>query len=188
MQGLAKAVMLGVAVLAISGCASLRTEISRERSLLDADKRYAEMSVEQGASATMQAMMAPQTSMLARPEGEYLGAGQAAQAFPLRPGQGDVLYWEADKAWVSADDNLGVTTGRYVRTQNGVQIEQGRYATVWRRDAVGDWKAELALANIDAPRAPPPPPPVTTAPPKSQPSPPSSTPSPRPQPAPARPR
>lgn len=143
--------MFAALALAMAGCTSLRTEITKERSLLEADRRYAEMSVQQGAGVAMAAMLSPQTSMLSRPEGEYLGAAQAAQAFPNRPGQGDVLYWEADKAWIAADDNLGVTTGRFVRTLNGAQIEQGRYVTIWRRDAGGSWKAELALSNNDTP-------------------------------------
>jgi hypothetical protein len=144
------AVMLGAALL--SGCVMLRSEITRERSLLQADKGFAQMSLQQGPAAALAAMMGPDNSMLARPEGEYIGAAQAAAAYPDPGfGQQDVLYWEPDRAWISADDGLGVTSGRFVRTRNGVAREQGRYVTVWRRDAAGDWRAELALSNNDAP-------------------------------------
>lgn len=150
---------------AISGCTTLlRTEISKERSLLEADRAFAQSALTQGGAAAMRTMMATTASMLARKEGEYIGADQAALAYPTPAGTDqDVIYWSPEKAWVSGDDSLGVTTGRFVRTLNGVQREQGRYSTVWRRDAQGSWRAELALLGDDTP-PPPPAPPVVTRP------------------------
>lgn len=142
-----------VTVAALSaGCIGLRTEITRERQLLEIDRGYAQMSLDQGAAIAMRAMMAPENSMLSRPEGEYIGGEQAAKAFPPATlGSTDKLYWEPEKAWVSADDNLAVTTGRFVRQVNGGQREQGRYVSVWKRDINDAWRSDLTLMNNDAP-------------------------------------
>jgi hypothetical protein len=174
----ARAGVLALAGLSLAACAGMRTEISKERSLLEADRAFAKMSLDQGAPAAMRAMLSPAGSMLSRPEGEYIGPDQAARAFPA-PGAGgdsDVLYWDPDKAWISADDTLGVTTGRFVRTIDGVQQEQGRYVTIWRRTSSVSglsWKAELSMINTDAPITPP------------QTAPPAPTPPTAPAPAPA---
>jgi hypothetical protein len=152
MRWAGRALAAGALCLLMSGCIGMRTEITRERGLLAADKAFAQMSLDQGASVALTAMMAPNNSMLARPEGEYIGAAQAAAAYPAPfAGAQDVLYWDPDRAWISADDTLGVTSGRFVRTRNGIAREQGRYVTVWRRDEAGAWKADLALSNNDAP-------------------------------------
>ncbi len=158
-------------VALVGGCASLmRTEISKERALLEVDRAFAQIALEQGGAAAMRAMMAPTASMLSRREGEYIGADQAALAYPApaAPSDQDVIYWGPEKAWVSGDESLGVTTGRYVRMENGAQREQGRYSSVWRRDEQGQWRAELALLGDDTP----PPPPVIGARPAPLPAPP----------------
>lgn len=150
-----RAAMAATLMAAVAGCTGMRSEISKERSLLVADRAYAQQSLDEGAPAAFRAMMAPEGSILARPQGEFLGAELAARAFTTNASpDADVIYWDPDRVWISADDTMGVTSGRFVRTLNGENTEQGRYVTVWRRDQDGAWKADLSMANNDTPAPP----------------------------------
>jgi ketosteroid isomerase-like protein len=56
------------------------------------------------------------------------------------------LRWAPDLADVSGDGTLGYTWGRWtltVRDSSGShQAGQGRYLTIWRKQADGSWKVE----------------------------------------------
>lgn len=56
------------------------------------------------------------------------------------------LTWDPDQAVVSAAGDLGWTSGRYQTTSQGPQgpvTSEGRYLTIWRRQADGGLKVDL---------------------------------------------
>jgi ketosteroid isomerase-like protein len=61
------------------------------------------------------------------------------------------LRWSPDHAEVSADGTLGYTWGRWTMTIRDTlgsrQVGQGRYLTVWRKQANGEWKAEADVGT-----------------------------------------
>lgn len=81
---------------------------------------------------------------------------------------GFALQWTATKADVSASGDLGYTTGTYQMTMNDAagkpMTEKGKYVTVWKKQADGQWKVTNDIFNADAP----PPAPAPTVEPKSK--------------------
>jgi len=61
------------------------------------------------------------------------------------------LRWEPVFAEASADGSMGYTYGKYVRTtkdENGnVTTKTGKYTSIWRKQAEGDWKIALDMGN-----------------------------------------
>jgi ketosteroid isomerase-like protein len=61
------------------------------------------------------------------------------------------IQWEPAQAAVSADGSLGYTTGTNSTTFPGeggkLVTVTGRYATVWERDASGEWKCVVDIWN-----------------------------------------
>ena len=61
------------------------------------------------------------------------------------------LSWEPRRADIAASGELGWTTGSYVSSGVGKDGEprqaQGRYVTIWRKQANGSWKVVMDLGN-----------------------------------------
>ncbi len=62
------------------------------------------------------------------------------------------LEWTPLDAWGSKGGDMGVTTGTWKLTANGAAtaLVTGRYVTVWRKDAAGQWKGLIDIGNPDA--------------------------------------
>lgn len=61
---------------------------------------------------------------------------------------GFALSWTPAKADVGAGGDLGYTAGTYEMTMSGV-TEKGKYVTVWKKQAGGDWKVTDDIFNAD---------------------------------------
>ncbi len=61
------------------------------------------------------------------------------------------LEWTPVSAWGAASGELGVTTGTWrASALNGSRPAiTGRYVTVWRKDAKGEWKGLIDIGNPD---------------------------------------
>jgi ketosteroid isomerase-like protein len=61
------------------------------------------------------------------------------------------LEWTIVDAWGAASGDLGVTTGTWKVTANGAAspLVTGRYVTVWRKNATGQWKGLIDIGNPD---------------------------------------
>ena len=84
---------------------------------------------------------------------------------------GFALTWQPSKVEVARGGDIAYSLGTYQLTVNdpsGKPInDRGKYATVWRKQADGSWKAIVDMFNTDLP-AEPPKPAEGTAPPKSE--------------------
>jgi hypothetical protein len=78
------------------------------------------------------------------------GAAQVADGFSQSP-PGFAIDWTPDGGHGSTSGDLAVTTGRYTIKVGVDAIEQGRYVTVWRKDAAGALKAVMDLGVADPP-------------------------------------
>lgn len=66
------------------------------------------------------------------------------------------LEWSVTDAWGSAGGDLGVTTGTWKASalDGSRPPVTGRYVTVWRKNAKGEWKGLIDIGNADpAPKA-----------------------------------
>jgi ketosteroid isomerase-like protein len=61
------------------------------------------------------------------------------------------LSWEPEFAEISLAGDLGYTIGRYeswaVAQSGDTLTSTGRYVTIWRKDAEGEWKAVLDIGS-----------------------------------------
>jgi ketosteroid isomerase-like protein len=140
-----------LASLAFASCATLPS-ITVERELLEADRAFATRTQQVGAALAFQETLDPQDGMVVRPGALYEGMSEFQAAFT--PSQAEAsqtvaLNWAPDRAFVADSGEMGVTSGRFVRTVNGAATAHGRYVTVWRKDAQGSWRVLIDVGNTD---------------------------------------
>ncbi|MDP1736254.1 MAG: hypothetical protein Q8L23_02310 [Caulobacter sp.] len=70
---------------------------------------------------------------------------------------GMTVDWTPTQAWGSKGGDMGVTVGTWRRTPKDPSrpVRTGRYVTVWRLTAKGEWKALVDIGEADALPAPP---------------------------------
>jgi ketosteroid isomerase-like protein len=70
----------------------------------------------------------------------------------------DNIAWHADKVGVSRSGDLGYTsgtTGMTFKDASGkTAVYKGKYLTVWKKQANGEWKVLYDMFNSDLPSAP----------------------------------
>lgn len=127
-----------------------RTAAARE-SLLKTDAAFDAATAQRGAEAWA-SFFADDAVMLPQGEGPVKGRAdirEAMKGFFAR--EGASLRWTPDHAEVSRSGDLGYTYGTYVATVTGPDgtpvSSRGKYVTIWRRQAGGDWKAVLDMGN-----------------------------------------
>lgn len=65
------------------------------------------------------------------------------------------ITWHADKASVAKSGELGYTSGTYEMSYSAGAAkiaDRGKYVTVWKKQANGDWKVVLDIFNTDLPQ------------------------------------
>jgi ketosteroid isomerase-like protein len=65
------------------------------------------------------------------------------------------ITWHADKAGVAKSGELGYTSGTYEMSYSAGTAkiaDRGKYVTVWKMQANGDWKVVLDIFNTDLPQ------------------------------------
>lgn len=115
---------------------------------LKADSDFAAMAAKDGPKAAFLAYMDPLDSQRIEPGNVVKGAAEIGKGFDQLP-PGFALEWAPDGGHGGASGDLAVTTGRYTVKANGETVDQGRYVTVWRKDAAGDLKAVMDLGVPD---------------------------------------
>ena len=86
-------------------------------------------------------------------------AAAVAAGFDQAP-PGFALEWAPESGHASAAGDLAITTGRYTVKMDAALIDQGRYMTVWRKDAAGGLKVVMDSRQPDPPASPTAPPPA----------------------------
>lgn len=149
-----------------AGCGT-STNVEQQRSaLLALDREWSQTTTDLNKFLSY---YAPDASVY--PQGMPIATGSEAirDAFTKMTSMpGFALQWSATKADVSASGDLGYTTGAYQMTANDAagkpMAEKGKYVTVWKKQANGQWKVSDDIFNADAP----PPPPAPAVAPKSK--------------------
>lgn len=122
-------------------------------SAMQADRDFAAMSKKEGPKAAFLQYMDAADGAFIQPGVVVTGAEKVAAGFEGSPADFNI-DWAPDGGHGSASGDLAVTTGRYTINAGGQAIEQGRYVTVWRKDAAGALKAVMDLGVPD-PATPP---------------------------------
>jgi ketosteroid isomerase-like protein len=145
------AAAVAVLLFSAAGASAQTNRPSALQSLLEAERAFAKMSVDQGSQAAFLRHMAPD-GLLYRPRVVRAHAYLAARPFSAVGG----LLWEPVFADVSTAGDLGYTTGPWINSHRGDARAQpmfGQYVTIWRRQRAGGWKAELHAGIAHGPDA-----------------------------------
>ena len=139
-----------ITLICISGlvaCSVPRGPDTWNDELMEQDRAFARMSVAEGAAAAFRAYLSADAISL--PERGDAVAGVDAIAEGLEPMADYTLDWAPVAAESSQDGTLGYTWGRYrlFRRDNPDEVQVGKYLTVWRRTADGQWKAVADIGN-----------------------------------------
>lgn len=143
-------------VLLLGGCAPEAEPIDAEAekaALLEADKAWSETPPDMEAFVSFFA----EDGHFLTPDGPLaVGAESIAQtASQLFTAPGFSLTWKATKADVSNSGDLGYTIGTFELAMNDAEgnpvTRNGKYTTVWRKRADGQWKVVADAPNFDSP-------------------------------------
>lgn len=112
-------------------------------SMVAAERAFSKYSLERNTQDAFVRYMS-QDGFLYRPK--VVRAHAFLRARPMPPGL--MLAWEPEYADVAGSGDLGYTTGEWIsqrRDYPGAPPTFGQYATIWRRQADGSWKAEVNI-------------------------------------------
>jgi ketosteroid isomerase-like protein len=137
-------ILLLLSVLAPAALTQKKT-IDRDaslRSLVEAERAFASLSVAQGIKASFVANLADD-GILFRP-----GPVAGKKWMEERPARDGLLTWRPAFADVALADDMGYTTGPWEFRPQKMEdkpVAYGHFVTVWKRQADGKWKVALDL-------------------------------------------
>ena len=121
--------------------------------LMDADRAFASAVAKVGTDAWV-SWFAEDGAQIQPGMGEIRGHPAIRDLMAGLDDPGYSLRWEPLRADIAASGDLGWTTGTYVSemTDEGGNVRrgQGRYVTIWRKQADGSWKVVMDLGNPTA--------------------------------------
>jgi ketosteroid isomerase-like protein len=129
-----------------------RTQDGAERALLAADKAWEAVYSAKDLGKSV-AACDDQASFLWPNAPIALGKKAIAKAILYDFSTGD-LAWRPNAVGVARSGDLGYTTGVYESKLNGKAggaVDNGKYLTLWKREANGGWKVLFDMFNSDRP-------------------------------------
>jgi ketosteroid isomerase-like protein len=143
--------MVGFASLAVAGCGSTVNVEQERAALMAADRAWSQTTKE---PEKFVAFFADGASIYPPSMPIITGGDAIRKTFAEMSGSpGFALSWNATKADVGTSGDVGYTAGTYQMTMGGV-TEKGKYITVWKKQADGEWKVAEDIFNADeAPKA-----------------------------------
>ncbi len=150
-RGHARALVTTCLAFTLLGCRAPVQEGPPDASaLMEADRAFA-AAVAVGGSEAWASWFAEDGAMIQPGVGEIRGRGEILSSMAGLDEPGVSLTWEPLRADIAASGDLGWTTGSYRSLSTGadgeVRAGQGRYVTIWRRQADGSWKVAIDLGN-----------------------------------------
>jgi ketosteroid isomerase-like protein len=148
MKGIALAVWVAAAACAVEPVEPAKpVETFDPAVLMAADREFAAETAQRGTAGWVDAFAAD--GKLVSGGGVVDGRDAVEQVMGVLDGPDYSLTWEPEFAEGSGD--LGYTYGSYRRetldADGGAVVETGRYVTVWRRDADGEWRVVLDIGS-----------------------------------------
>lgn len=156
MKGMLKILAAGLLALYVAACAQGRggplgeAAMVRIESLLEADRAFAARALEVGAAAAFADFMAEDGKLLGAAAEPVEGAQAIYDVMAAMPAEAE-LSWTPVEAMVAESGELGFTWGSYRLAAPGpdgeMQVQNGRYLTVWRKDAQGRWRGAIDIGT-----------------------------------------
>ena len=131
----------------LMACQTAVDQKAAGQALLDADKAFAQASMDHGAAEAFNRFLSDDALQL--PDGKSPVNGRDAIVGGL--GGNYTLSWEPQRAEVAESGELGWTWGTYVfeapRDDGGNSVSHGKYLNIWRRTDGGDWQVIVDMGN-----------------------------------------
>ena len=134
----------------LSSC-NIKDDLDTERRrLLNADKQFAQMSLDKGAAEAFNHFLTEDAMGMSHNQHPVVGREQIYQE--MKVGQEDYeLAWDPQRAEVAGSADMGWTWGKYVLSFNdedGVEQKRyGKYLNIWTRQEDGQWKVAVDMGN-----------------------------------------
>ena len=145
--------ILGILIIfttMISSC-NIKDDLDTERRrLLNADKQFAQMSLDKGAAEAFNHFLTEDAMGMSHNQHPVVGREQIYQE--MKVGQEDYeLAWDPQRAEVAGSADMGWTWGKYVlsfKDEDGVEQKRyGKYLNIWSRQDDGQWKVAVDMGN-----------------------------------------
>jgi len=118
--------------------------------LMEADRAFA-AAVAAGGTEAWVSWFAEDGAQIQPGQGEIRGRDAIRELMAGLDDPNFSLTWEPRRSDIATSGELGWTTGSYVSRGVGKDGElrqvQGRYVTIWRKQADGSWKVVMDLGN-----------------------------------------
>lgn len=136
-------VLLSLVVL-VAAEATRGSKASERETLLQLDREF-DAGVAAGGAAAWASYFADNGTMVGRTGAPVSGPEAIRQAMaPLFGNPNFSLRWQPTEAEILIPGDLGYTTGRYERrapnADGKLELERGRYVTLWRKQPDGAWR------------------------------------------------
>jgi ketosteroid isomerase-like protein len=117
--------------------------------IMRTDRHYSAISAEDGMNASFLSMFDSSGTLLRRNHYPVEGIQAIRKLLLAEEDTSFTLTWEPVKAVVAQSGELGYSYGIYLVTSQTthMKIGEGTYATIWKKDRKGDWKAVLDTGN-----------------------------------------
>ena len=138
-----KRVLVLLVVVGLTGCGGDICVDESANQLLEVDREFSRMSVEQGIDKAFDFYMADSATMLRDSVPPVTGRTAINKLYEGIP-DGTQLSWEPLFADISSSGDLGYTIGRWEfsasDTSGAVRTSYGHYVTIWKKQDDGSWK------------------------------------------------
>ena len=151
------AAILSLALFAAPAMAKDRAAATAE-AVRQADIAFAKRSLEIGFAKAFREFVDEREGMLFGMDGPpAVGAQAVYEALGGDAPSGVTVDWAPTQAWGARSGEMGATVGTWRRTFKDPTrpVRTGRYITVWRLNAKGEWKALIDIGEADPLPAPP---------------------------------
>ena len=133
----------------IFGCEKKMDLEKVKQSILDTDKEFCQMALEEGVPAAFTAYADEQAVIYRDKNHPIEGRTSIEKAYAAS--SGGSLSWDPTFVEVAASGDLGYTLGNWVYTAPDSTVSKGFYISIWKKQADGKWKYVFD-SGIEAPK------------------------------------
>lgn len=147
-----KTFLLIVLVTVLAGCGVNMTGDANKNELFEIDREFSQMSVEKGIAAAFVSYAADSAMILRDNMLPIVGRSAIGDLWGDTP-EGVQLVWEPDFADIAKSGELGYTIGHWTYSSTDstgkTSSSKGRYVTIWKKQADGNWKYVFDTGSSD---------------------------------------
>ncbi len=141
-----------VLVAVLAGCGVNMSSDAGKSRLIEIDREFSQMSVEQGIAKAFVNYAADSAIILSENMLPIVGRSAIGDMW-ADVQEGAQLIWDPDFADIAASGDLGYTIGHWtysVTDSSGeTQSSKGRYVTIWKKQDDGNWKYVFDTGSKD---------------------------------------